>query len=103
MEKQLTSDARGHQLTNINVWTPDSRWLVYDVRPHGGSFSGSTIERVNVASGETQVLSSPILCAMRPSRSMRWISPHPTHPARCAAARTFTSSARTVHVSVLPI
>ncbi|QUT15637.1 DUF3748 domain-containing protein [Rahnella inusitata] len=56
MEKQLTSDARGHQLTNINVWTPDSQWLVYDVRPHGGSFSGSTIERVNVASGETQVL-----------------------------------------------
>lgn len=56
MEKQLTSDARGHQLTNINVWTPDSQWLVYDVRPHGGSFCGSTIERVNVASGETQVL-----------------------------------------------
>ncbi|MBU9846428.1 DUF3748 domain-containing protein [Rahnella ecdela] len=55
-EKQLTSDARGHQLTNINVWTPDSQWLVYDVRPHGGSFTGSTIERVNVETGETQVL-----------------------------------------------
>ncbi|CAM3683824.1 DUF3748 domain-containing protein [Rahnella bruchi] len=55
-EKQLTSDARGHQLTNINVWTPDSQWLVYDVRPHGGSFTGSTIERVNVVTGETQVL-----------------------------------------------
>ena len=56
MEKQLTFDARGHQLTNINVWTPDSQWLVYDVRPHGGSFSGSTIERVNVETGETEVL-----------------------------------------------
>lgn len=56
MEKQLTSDARGHQLTNINVWTPDSQWLVYDVRPHGGSFTGSTIERVNVETGETEVL-----------------------------------------------
>ena len=56
MEKQLTSDARGHQLTNINVWTPDSQWLVYDVRPHGGSFTGSTIERVNIDSGETQVI-----------------------------------------------
>jgi len=53
-EKQLTFDARGHQLTNINVWTPDSQWLVYDVRPHGGSFTGSTIERVNVETGEVQ-------------------------------------------------
>lgn len=56
MEKQLTSDARGHQLTNINVWTPDSQWLVYDVRPHGGSFTGSTIERVNVETGEAEVV-----------------------------------------------
>ncbi|MBU9835906.1 DUF3748 domain-containing protein [Rahnella aquatilis] len=56
MEKQLTSDARGHQLTNINVWTPDSQWLAYDVRPHGGSFTGSTIERVNVETAEVQVL-----------------------------------------------
>jgi len=56
MEKQLTSDARGHQLTNINVWTPDSQWLVYDVRPHGGSFTGSTIERVHIDTGETEVL-----------------------------------------------
>lgn len=55
-EKQLTVDARGHQLTNINVWTPDSQWLVYDVRPHGGSFTGSTIERVNVETGEVQVI-----------------------------------------------
>lgn len=55
-EQQLTRDARGHQLTNINVWTPDSQWLAYDVRPHGGSFTGSTIERVNVATGEVQVI-----------------------------------------------
>lgn len=55
-EKQLTVDARGHQLTNINVWTPDSQWLVYDVRPHGGSFTGSTIERVNIETGEVQVI-----------------------------------------------
>lgn len=56
MEKQLTSDARGHQLTNSNVWTPDSQWLVYDVRPHGGSFTGQTIERVNVNTGDSDVL-----------------------------------------------
>jgi len=55
-EKQLTFDARGHQLTNINVWTADSQWVVYDVRPHGGSFTGETIERVNVSSGEVEVL-----------------------------------------------
>lgn len=55
-EKQLTFDARGHQLTNINVWTADSRWLVYDVRPRGSEFSGSTIERVNIASGESEIL-----------------------------------------------
>lgn len=56
IEKQLTGDARGHQLSNINVWTPDSQWLVYDVRPHGGSFTGSTIERVNVKTGDVQVI-----------------------------------------------
>ncbi len=55
-EKQLTFAPRSHQLTNINVWTPDSQWLVYDVRPSGASFTGLTIERVNVKSGEVEVL-----------------------------------------------
>ncbi|WKZ94375.1 DUF3748 domain-containing protein [Chimaeribacter arupi] len=55
-ETQLTFDDRGHQLTNINVWTPDSQWLVYDVRPHGGEFTGLTIERVNVTNGNTEVI-----------------------------------------------
>lgn len=36
-EKQLTFAPRHHQLTNINVWTADSQWLVYDVRPSGAS------------------------------------------------------------------
>ncbi|MDU7018430.1 MAG: DUF3748 domain-containing protein, partial [Enterobacter sp.] len=31
--KQITFASRNHQLTNINIWTPDSQWLVYDVRP----------------------------------------------------------------------
>jgi hypothetical protein len=47
--KQITFASRNHQLTNINTWTPDSQWLVYDVRPSGASFTGETIERVNVA------------------------------------------------------
>lgn len=55
-ETQLTFDPRGHQLTNINVWTPDSQWLVYDVRPCGASFTGLSIERVNVASGAVEVV-----------------------------------------------
>lgn len=55
-EKQVTHAARNHQLTNINVWTGDSQWLAYDVRPSGASFTGLTIERVHVASGATEIL-----------------------------------------------
>ncbi|MDU6415471.1 DUF3748 domain-containing protein [Mixta calida] len=55
-EKQLTFAPRNHQLTNINVWTADSQWLVYDVRPSGASFTGLTVERVNVESGATEIL-----------------------------------------------
>jgi len=54
--KQLTFAPRNHQLTNINTWTPDSRWLVFDVRPSGASFTGKTIERVNIESGELEVI-----------------------------------------------
>lgn len=54
--KQITFAPRHHQLTNINTWTPDSRWLAFDVRPSGASFSGETIERVNVETGEVEVL-----------------------------------------------
>ena len=56
LEKQLTFAAKNHQLTNINDWTADSQWLVYDVRPSGASFTGLTIERVNVRNGRTEVL-----------------------------------------------
>lgn len=54
-EQQLTFHQRNHQLTNINIWTADSHWLVYDVRPNGATFSGLTVERVNL-SGQTEVL-----------------------------------------------
>lgn len=54
--KQITFTPRNHQLTNINTWTPDSQWLVFDVRPSGASFTGETIERVNVQSGEVEVI-----------------------------------------------
>lgn len=55
-EQQLTFAPRHHQLTNINVWTADSQWLAYDVRSSGASFTGLTIERVNVVSGAVEVL-----------------------------------------------
>ncbi|MFS2221495.1 DUF3748 domain-containing protein [Pantoea sp. B65] len=55
-EKQLTFDDRSHQLTNINVWTADSQWLVYDLRPSGASFTSLTIERVNTRTAATEVL-----------------------------------------------
>ena len=55
-EKQITFAARQHQLTNINVWTADSQWLAFDLRPSGASFTSQTIERVNVMTGEVEVL-----------------------------------------------
>jgi Tol biopolymer transport system component len=55
-EQQLTYAPRNHQLTNANVWTPDSQWIVFDVRPSGSSFTGLTIERVNCATCEVEIL-----------------------------------------------
>jgi len=54
--KQITTASRHHQLTNIHCWTADSQWLVFDVRPSGASFTGDTIERVNVQTGVVEVL-----------------------------------------------
>jgi hypothetical protein len=56
--KQITFTSRHHQLTNTQTWTSDSQWLVFDVRPSGASFTGRTIERVNIHSGETDVIYS---------------------------------------------
>ena len=54
--KQLTFASRHHQMTNIHAWTPDSQWLAFDVRPSGASFTGETIERVNVCTGAVEVI-----------------------------------------------
>lgn len=62
-ERQVTHAHHGHILTNVNVWSPDGHWLVYDVRsdPAGSVFDGRRIERVNVDTGQVQVLyESPI-------------------------------------------
>jgi len=57
-ERQITASPRGHILTNIGVWSRDGRWIVYDTRSDapGSVFDGQTIERVNVETGEVQVL-----------------------------------------------
>jgi hypothetical protein len=65
--KQVTFAPRHHQLTNINTWTPDSQWLVFDVRPSGASFTGETIERVNVNSGAVETSIVP-----RRARTSAW-------------------------------
>jgi hypothetical protein len=57
-ERQITSAAHGHILTNVAVWSPDSRWIAYDVRsdPAGAEFDGTRIERVDVETGAVELL-----------------------------------------------
>lgn len=57
-ERQITSSPQGHVLTNVNVWSPDGKWIVYDVRSDvaGSVFDGSRIEAVNVNSGEVKLV-----------------------------------------------
>jgi len=57
-EKQITHQPVGHLLTNSAVWSPDGRWIVYDIRsdPAGSNFDGDRIERVNVETGVIETL-----------------------------------------------
>ena len=57
-ERQLTSAPQGHVLTNIGVWSPDSRWIVYDTRSADHVFDGTRIERVDVETGRVETLYS---------------------------------------------
>ena len=95
--KQITFAPRNHLLTNTNTWTPDSQWLVFDVRPSGASFTGETIERVNIHTGEVEVIYrasqgarvgvpalDPALPAAEPGTTGR----SPTHPASTGTARS---------------
>lgn len=79
--KQITFAPRNHLLTNTNTWTPDSQWLVFDVRPSGASFTGETIERVNIHTGEVEVIyrASPGRIRRRGDRSseVREVCLHP--------------------------
>jgi hypothetical protein len=57
-ERQVTQGPGGRILTNTGVWSPDSKWLVYDVRsdPAGDVFDSPRIEAVNVETSEVRVL-----------------------------------------------
>ena len=57
-ERQVTRGPRGHLVTNIGAWSPDSEWVVYDTRSDaaGAVFDGETIEMVNVRTGEVRQL-----------------------------------------------
>ncbi|MGA2499721.1 MAG: DUF3748 domain-containing protein [Tepidisphaeraceae bacterium] len=57
-ERQLTFAPHGHILTNTGVFSPDGRWIVYDVRSDvaGDVFDGERIEMVNVDTGEVRLL-----------------------------------------------
>ncbi len=55
-ERQVTREARGHVLTNVNVWSADGQWIVYDTRVRDDQFTATTIERVHVDSGKVEVL-----------------------------------------------
>lgn len=78
-EKQVTYTPCNHQLTNVNVWTPDGQWLVYDVRPSGASFTGQTIERVNVETCEVEVVYQA-----EPESFVGVVTVSPTEPVRYA-------------------
>ncbi len=58
VEKQVTRARHGHILTNCGVWSPDSQWMVYDLRsdPAGDLFDATRIERVHAQTGEVQLL-----------------------------------------------
>jgi hypothetical protein len=53
--RQLTFDSYHHNLTNANVWSPDGRRIVYDIRSPG-QFDGKRIEEVDVLTGDKRTL-----------------------------------------------
>lgn len=57
-EDQLTKDnSKNHDLDNNDNFSPDGKWLVYDTRTDIGGIGGCpSVERVNIETGETQVL-----------------------------------------------
>ncbi|MEI6676961.1 MAG: DUF3748 domain-containing protein [Mariniphaga sp.] len=57
-EVQLTKDSsKHHDMDNNDNFSPDGKWLAYDTRTGVGGIGGSpSVERVNVETGEIQIL-----------------------------------------------
>lgn len=55
-ERQITQSANGHVLTNTSVWSPDGKWIVYDLRESQAKFDGTRIEAVHVETGKVVTL-----------------------------------------------
>jgi WD40 repeat protein len=57
-DRQVTTARYGHIVANTAAWSPDSLWIVYDVRSDaaGSVFDGDRIEMVNIETGEVRTL-----------------------------------------------
>lgn len=55
IEFQVTDAQRDHVLTNVNIWSPDSQRIVFDVRT-SEEFNGTTIEEVEIATRRVSTL-----------------------------------------------
>ncbi len=58
LERQLTTNASNHLLTNAHCWSGDGQWIYYDVRSliDGSVFDGDRIERIHLESCQIQVV-----------------------------------------------
>ncbi len=58
VEAQLTTSPGGHILTNLQVFSPDGQWIVFDERSdaEGAKFDSASIRRVHVTSGKVETL-----------------------------------------------
>ncbi|KAA3660090.1 MAG: DUF3748 domain-containing protein [Calditrichaeota bacterium] len=58
-EKQITFDAKNHDLDDNDNFSPDNKWLVYDIRDDAGIGANPAIEKVNVETGEMVTIYQP--------------------------------------------
>lgn len=78
MERQLTHSAKNHMLDNNDNFSPDGRFLCYDIREMVGPDIGNSgsIEKVEIASGKETLLYRPgkILTGERPAPGVGAVS-----------------------------
>ena len=57
-DRQVTRAEHGHVLHHSGVWSPDSRWIVYDTRSDaaGDAFDSAEIQAVNATTREVKTL-----------------------------------------------